>query len=77
MKQIRREVISYELENGFFVDVEERKSEVDFWLYHIRGTIKVFMFGLNKKDVPVGEELEKLIVKNADYHIPDYVDEYM
>lgn len=76
MKQIRREVISYELENGFFVDVEVMPDEYVMWLYHNNGSIKEYMFGLKKESVLNVEELERIIESNVGSYIADYVENY-
>lgn len=77
MRQIKREVVTYELENGFCVDVEITTKKYVIWLYHENACIKEYMFGLDKENVLSVAELERIIENNVGSYIPDYVNDYM
>lgn len=78
MKQIKKEVITYELEEGFFVDVEMKPEgfipEIEVWIYHENFDIKKMMFGVGKIGI---SEVEKIIEANKDMYMSDYLDLYM
>ena len=78
MKQIKKDVITYELEEGFFVDVEMKPEgsipEIEVWIYHENFDIKKMMFGVGKIEI---SKVEKIIEANKDMYMSDYLDLYM
>lgn len=78
MKQIKREIITYELEEGFFVDVEMKPEDfipkIEVWIYHENFDIKKMMFGVGNIEL---SKVEKIIEANKDIYMSDYLDLYM
>lgn len=67
MKKIHKDVTTYEIRDGYFVDVETTKENMDMWLYHNEYGVKVYMIGISR-DVDVEEMLLNII--------DQYIDEY-
>lgn len=83
MKQIKREITTYEVGNGFYVDVEidiEDEEIINFWIYHNIIGIKSFMYGLpiTGYDKTNYDDLIELNIKlNIVSYIEHYKIEYM
>lgn len=76
MKQIKREITTYEVGDGFYVDIVpdvEIEALFEVWLYHKTMSIKTFMFGgcfADLKDISVEEMIEENL---SEY---DYINQY-
>lgn len=76
MKQIKREITTYEVGDGFYVDVVpdvEIDSLFELWLYHKTMSIKTFMFGGCFADLKY-IDVEKMIEENLSVY--DFINQY-
>lgn len=75
MMQIKREIITYEIRNGYYVDVETNlkiPEEYNIWIYHNMIGLKMMMFGGLWSHLTNIHELEEMIEAN----IENYIDLY-
>ena len=87
MKKIQIKTETYELKDGFYIDVQEDLTELNktgssdvigFWLYHKNYGIKNFLFGGKKKDFNYAsyESMCDFILE-IDKYIDAYKEDYM
>lgn len=80
MEQIKREIVTYDVGDGFFIDVETsiaESEEYSVWLSHTSFGVKHLCFGALKKDISNRMELEELIIAYLDSSIKHYKREVM
>lgn len=74
MNMIKREIKTYDVGNGFYVDVETAINDSDvteFYLFHATIGIKLYMCG------ELGDcGIEELIISNLDEYIEKYKEDY-
>lgn len=75
MKQIKRDVQTFEIGEGFFVDVMDslREEYTEVWLYHKAYGTKSLMFG----GVISAEDIEGMILANVADHVALYKETVM
>lgn len=62
MKRINNGIKTYDVGNGFCVDIEKRDGVYEAWLYHTDMGIKDFMFGLKESLA----EFKKMVIANLE-----------
>lgn len=75
MKQIKREITTYEIGDGFYVDVAPALNYsklTEFFLFHETIGVKIYMFGQLG-----GCDIEELILSNVGQYIELYKADYM
>ena len=74
LTSIGKVIETYEIENGFYLDIQEKKDTLEFYIYHKDYGIKMLMFGLCNYDA---SEQEEILYANAPRYMDIYKDEYM
>ena len=80
LKQIKRDVVSYDVGEGFYVDVESPinlDEEDEVWLYNISCGIKTLMFGFLRKDITGPAQLEDMILSYLEPEKKYYMNKFM
>lgn len=75
MKQIKREITTYEVRDGYYVDVEtdlKNPEEYNVWIYHNMMGLKIMMFGGLWSHLTNIRELEEIIDANIENYINLY-----
>lgn len=75
MKQIKREITTYEVRDGYYVDVEtdlKNPEEYNVWIYHNMMGLKIMMFGGLWSHLTNICELEEIIDANIENYINLY-----
>lgn len=75
-------VKTYEAEYGFLVDVVDtvdRRNDIrlwEAWLYRENMGTKMFMFGLQRSDVPTIRDFLNIVESNLPEYYPDYDEQF-
>lgn len=80
MKQIKRDVVSYDVGEGFYVDVEtpiNLDEETEVWLYNTSCDTKSLMFGFLRKDITDPAQLEDMILCYLEPEKKYYMNKFM
>lgn len=76
MKKAKIKTSTYEVGNGFLVDIVVTESEHEAWIYHKDYGIKSMMWGgLNSSETI--EDFKALVEANVPEYAEDYMSEYM
>lgn len=73
MKKYQKEIIVYELSNGFVVERERKENCIEFYISHKKYGIKSLMFGLCDKDEI---EAEEMMLSELESYIDNYKEEF-
>lgn len=71
MKKTELITLRYQLEDGFYVDVQQGKKEVEFWLGHRDCDVREKVFAVSPELVGP-ERYEEMISAN----VPDYLEDF-
>lgn len=75
MEQIKREITTYNIRDGYYVDVEtdlKNPEEYNVWIYHNMCGLKIMMFGGLWSHLTNIRELEEMIDANIENYINLY-----
>jgi hypothetical protein len=67
-------IARYQVNDDFFIDIEEINGMVEFWLFNKGYGVKMYMFSLFVEDVD--DKAQTIIDNNVDMYIKHYLEEY-
>ena len=82
MRKIENKITTYELNNGFYLDIEETSVELSAYIYEPRSSVKMFCIGVARHQKPIGEPefdesastLIDWVIEELDMYIMEYYD---
>ena len=70
LTSIGKVIETYEIENGFYLDIQEKKDTLEFYIYHKDYAIKNMTMGIVKEDLDCN--VLELIQNNIENWIEEY-----
>lgn len=67
-------IARYQVNDDFFIDIEEINGMVEFWLFNKGYGVKMYMFSLFVEVVE--DKAQTIIDNNVDMYIKNYLEEY-
>lgn len=68
-------IATYDVGEGFYVDITRSEKELNAWIYHSDYGIKAYMFGLLEEDTSVTDFVD-IVAHTIDEHKDYYMDEH-